>query len=196
MDFTWFDVILFLIIFVNTILGFARGLFREAISLLCLIVAMVVAMKFTIPLSDFLSTSAGFNDVVFVITKYTGYSGANGVLYLFGFGVSFLLLFVGVYCIAEVVNHYISNVGAFILFPMMAILDRLIAGLLGFIRGYVFALITILIVGLSPVVLSDGWTSSVLIPSLMPNAIKLGVMIKPDGFPVWGHGGPGPAKAN
>jgi uncharacterized membrane protein required for colicin V production len=189
MDFTWFDVVLFLAIFVNTILGFARGLFREAISILCLIVAIVVAMKFTVPLSEFLSTSAGFKDVVLVITRYANHPGANGPLYLFGFGVSFLLLFVGVYSISEVVNHYVSNIGAFILFPMLAILDRIIAGVLGFIRGYIFALITILIVGLSPVVLTSGWTNSVLVPNLWPNAFKLGAMIKPDGFPNWGQGG-------
>ena len=77
---------------------------------------------------------------------------------------------------------------------MMAILDRAVAGVLGFVRGYVFALITILIVGLSPIVQTSGWTGSVLIPSLLPNAIKLGTMIKADGFPAWGQASATPAN--
>jgi len=184
MDYTWLDIIIILVFFLNIALGVARGLLREIISIISLIIALVVTIRFTVPLSDFLVGSNGFKDVVLAFSTFTHLT-VIGQLSLVTFGVGFVLLFVGTYCIGEAINYYAGPASTFVFFPFMSILDRIVAGVAGFIRGYVFCLVLILTLGLTPVSRDEGWTKSSLIPSLMPKASELGARVRPGGFPVW-----------
>src|SRR5580700_9770282 len=51
------DFFVFLILVLNTIRGMSRGAGKELIALMCLSVALIFAIKFTVPLADFLKTS-------------------------------------------------------------------------------------------------------------------------------------------
>lgn len=181
MDFTWVDFIIFGVIFLNTIAGFARGAVKEIVSILVLIVALVITIKFTATIANFLNTSQGSMDVLAVFAKFLSIN-ATEPLFLFTWGLALLLLFVGVFCIGETVNYY-TSIGI-ITFPLQ-FLGRLIGVVLGFIRGYAFALILLLVLGLTPVIQTSGWTDSMLVQKLNPAAQNLGSRIKPGGFPVW-----------
>lgn len=181
MDYTWLDFIIFGFIFFNAILGISRGLTKEIISILVLIVALVVMIKFTATLANFLNTTQGSLDVITVISKFTGLD-ATVPLALISWGIALLLLFVGTFSIGEAVNFYAS----IDIIPFsLDMAGRILGGVLGFVRGYVFSLILILVLGLSPIILQDAWRQSFLIPKLLPNATDLGKQISPGGFPVW-----------
>src|SRR3990167_1645354 len=63
---TWngLDFFIFLIFASSTILGMVRGATREIISMMCLSVALIFSIKFTIPLAVFFNRSPLINNVV------------------------------------------------------------------------------------------------------------------------------------
>lgn len=183
MTYTWIDYIIIIIFIINIVLGLARGLLRELISMISLIIALVVTIKFTIPVTEILNGSNGFKDVVLAFSSFTDWN-AIGPLSFVSLGVSFILIFTLVFSLCEAANYYAANF-VVVLFPGFAILDRLIAGFMGFIRGYVLNLILILELGMTPVYGSAPWTDSYFIPALTANASALGAMVRPGGFPVW-----------
>src|SRR3990167_5439569 len=180
-DFTWLDYLIFGVFFLNIILGLARGLLREIIGILSLIVALLVSIKFTLPITEFLNSSDGFKSVISAFTSFTDFNVMGPLSYI-SLGVSFLILFVGTYSIGEAVNYYAPAFGV-LMFPRMAFIDRILAASLGYIRGYVFSLVLILVVGLSPITLDATWTQSRLIPPLKPSADRLGNLVRPGGLP-------------
>lgn len=178
-DFTWIDYLIFLVFFVNTMLGLARGLYKETISIMCLIVAFIIAIKFTSPIALVLNGSQGFQDVLTVFTKFTSYNAATS-LTLVSYGVSLLVLFVGTFSISEAALFY-AGIELFI-FPY-AIIGRALGGVLGFIRGYALSVVLILVLRLTPLILDATWSQSHLIPVLMPKVTELASLI--GGFPSW-----------
>jgi membrane protein required for colicin V production len=175
---SWIDFLIFGIFFLSLITGFTRGFFKEIVSLLVLIVAMIVTIRFTQPISSYLSGSQGTHDVISSVSMFTTYdptshiSSANMV-------ITMLLLFVGTYCTGEAVNYFapinISRYGITSLF------SRILGGGMGLIRGYVFSLFFILIVGMTPAAQLDAWTHSYFIPQLSPDVAKLSSMINAGG---------------
>jgi membrane protein required for colicin V production len=184
LEYTWIDFIIMLIFFLNIALGVIRGLLKEIVSIIAVFIALLVAIKFTVPLNSLLTSLAGFQDVLTSVTHF-GKMNAQGPLSLFSFGVSFLILFFPTFFIGEAINYYGALAPLFVVFPLLGLLEKILAGLLGFVRGYIFNLIFILILGLTPVVSSPGWSNSALIPQLMPKANEIGGMVKPGGFPRW-----------
>jgi membrane protein required for colicin V production len=177
-DFTWFDYILFLIFFLNTILGFARGVSKEIISFLSLVIALFIAVKFTTPIANVLTTSQGAEDVLAVFTKYLSYNG-SGSLNSLAFGLSFLILFLGIFFTGEAAIFY-ANIELF-LFPF-SVIGRLLGAALGFVRGYVLDVVLLLILQLTSFPMNNAWEQSYFVPRLMPQVTKLAGLIV--GFPV------------
>jgi membrane protein required for colicin V production len=177
MNYTWIDYIIIAIFFVNIALGLMRGFLKEVVSIMAMILAFFIAIEFTQPLANFLSTAQGALDVISVISNFFGIN-VQGQLVAFTFGLSFLVIFVGVLSFGEAVIYYgpmdiVTNPITF--------LFRLLGGVLGFIRGYALCIIFILIMQLSPEISqNNAWTQSNFVPQLQPNAIWLGSLI---GFP-------------
>jgi len=102
----------------------------------------------------------------------------QGQLASFTFGLSFLVIFVGVLSVGEAVIFYgpVDIVANSITFVF-----RILGGILGFIRGYALNVVFILVMQLSPQISqNNAWLQSNFVPQLQPNAILLGSMI---GFP-------------
>ena len=182
-EFTWLDFLILGVFILNTLMGFARGLTRELVSIISVIVALGVSIRFTLPITEILNSSDGFKSVILAFSTFTNIN-AMGPLSLVSLGVSFLVLFVGTYSIGEAVNYSAATFGV-IMFPAFALLDRLLAACVGFIRGYIFNMVLILIVGLTPFSQGDPWSQSYFIPRIKPSADKLANLIRPGGFPLW-----------
>ena len=182
MNYTWVDYFIFGIFLFSALLGLARGLLREIISALSLLLALVVMIKFTMPLSALLYNNQGALDVIASFMYYFNLAVASQ-LYVVAVGVSLLLLFVAVYTTGEAINFY-ANL-ELVVFPL-AWIGRILGAALGLMRVYVFNLILILVVQLTPIVQEAAWTQSVFVPQLQPKATQLGNLLNlPGGFPKW-----------
>ena len=143
------DFLIFLIFFVNTLLGMSRGATKEIISLMTLSVALIFVIRFTMPMATFFGASPmigyllestfvqRFSEAVFS-TPLT-----REILYQITYSISILICFVGVFGAGEMVLNY-TGVCALFPFPI-AFLNRKIGVVLGSIRGYVFGIIFVLV---------------------------------------------------
>ncbi|HSW68580.1 MAG TPA: CvpA family protein [Gammaproteobacteria bacterium] len=143
------DFFIFLIFLVNTLLGMARGATKEIISSICLCAALVITLKFTIPLTKFVNSSPLITDVItsqFVQNFMRAIEMpplTESMLLHLGYCVSLAVCFVGTFSVCEGVLAYASAVEVFT-FPY-ATLNRKIGGGLGAVRGFVIVLVFIII---------------------------------------------------
>lgn len=146
------DFFVFLIFAANTILGMARGATKEIISMMCLSVALIFTIKFTVPLANFFNSSPLLKDVVsndfinnFMIAIGAGSLTENLLREIF-YSISILICFVGIFSICE---GALSVTGVVEMYPFpYAALNRKIGAGLGATRGYVISLIFLCIISL------------------------------------------------
>lgn len=144
---TWngLDFFIFLILAFNTMVGLSRGATRELISTMCLSLALIFMIKFTVPLSNFMAKSPLLTDVVnnsmmkhFLISIGAG-PLTVGLLLEAMYCVSLLICFVSIFCICEAALKA-QMFMEFFSFPYAA-MSRKVGGTLGFTRGYILCLI-------------------------------------------------------
>lgn len=141
------DFFIFLIFFVNTMLGMSRGATKEIISTMCVSVALIFTIKFTVPLAKFASSSPTVQDVInsSIVQNFMTSIGAGtltvNMLNEMTYCLSLLICFVGIFCITEAVISFTGAVDVFT-FPY-ATLNRKIGAGLGFVRGYIFTVVLI-----------------------------------------------------
>jgi uncharacterized membrane protein required for colicin V production len=146
------DFFIFLIFVLNTLIGMNRGAAKEIISMMCLSVGLIFAIKFTIPLSNFFNSSPLMNAVVDnkIMQNFMLAIGAGpltvGLLNQLFFSISLLLCFMFAYSICEGALSYSGFVESYS-FPW-ATLSRKVGATLGCVRGYVFNLILLVILAL------------------------------------------------
>lgn len=147
-----FDFLIFLIFVVNTILGMVRGATKEIISLMCLSAALIVTIKFAVPLADFFNSSPLINNVVdnefmqnFMHAIGAGPLTPNLLKETF-YSISILICFVGTFSLCEGALSYTGFVQSFS-FPYAALNTKLGAAL-GCTRGYIISLIFLVILTL------------------------------------------------
>jgi len=151
------DFFIFLIFFVNTMLGMSRGAMKEIISMMCLSVALIFTIRFTVPLSDFLNSTPLFDEkslyygwwTVGVVKNFMAVIGADQItlnlLRELSYSISMLICFVGTFSICEAV--LVSKFSEMFSFPF-AVWNSKVGAALGATRGYVVAMIFIIIFSL------------------------------------------------
>ena len=156
-----FDFFIFLIFALNTILGMSRGALKEIISMMCLSVALIFTIKFTIPLTNFFNSSPLIVDVVSspIIQNFMQAIGAGpltaNLLFQIFYAISLLICFVGVFSICEGALS-MAGVEAVFSFPYAAI-NRKLGATLGCTRGYVISIIFISICTLHVFAANNQW---------------------------------------
>lgn len=143
------DFFIFLIFFLNLILGMSRGATKEIISTMCLSVALIFTIRFTLPLTVFLNNSPLIQDVLNaqMIKNFMATIGAGpltaDMLKELSYSISVAICFFGVFFVCE---GALSLVGFSELFTFpYATLNRKVGGTFGATRGYVISIILILI---------------------------------------------------
>ena len=143
------DFFIFLIFFVNMALGMARGATKEIISMMCLSVALIFTIKFTVPLANLVNSSPLIQVVVTtdMVQNFVAAIGMDpltaSTLEHVAYCISLLICFVGAFSICEAVIAFTGFVEVFS-FPF-AYLNRKLGAGFGVVRGYVFTLIFIVI---------------------------------------------------
>jgi len=143
------DFFIFLIFFLNLVLGMSRGATKEIVSMMCLSVALIFTIKFTLPLYVFLNKSPLIQDVLtskFVL-NFMAAVGAGpltaDMLKELSYSMSVAITFFGTFFTCEA---GLSIVGFSELFTFpYAMMNRKVGGTLGTTRGYVISVIVILL---------------------------------------------------
>ncbi len=143
------DFIILLIFASNTILGMTRGATKEIVSAMCLSIALIFAIKFTVPLANFFNSSPLINDVVdnqltknFMLAIGAGPLTSSLLQQIF-YSISMLIAFGGAFSVCEAMLTF-TGFNEVFSFPY-ATLNRKVGGALGFGRGYIFNLLFIAI---------------------------------------------------
>jgi len=180
------DFFIFLIFFVNTMLGMSRGATKEIISMMCLCVALIFTIRFTVPLAHFMDASPLVKDVVSAesVQKFMAAIGADPLsenfLFELNYSLSVLICFVGVFSIAEAV--LVSSFAEMFTFPY-ALWNRKVGAALGATRGYIVTVIFIMIFSLhifrteNQAVANQFMSNSYFIGLFQGTALRLDTMI-------------------
>lgn len=160
-DYTWVDYIVIAIFFISIIAGFARGFVKEVISIITIVAAFLIASTFSGQISDMLMNSVAAQSMIKSLSTNMGVNAAGPVA-LLTLAISFLILFILVSIVGEIVNYLFS--GLFKL-PGLGIVNALLGGGFGFVRGYLICIILMFVVQLTPVAQNDSWTQSQYVQS-------------------------------
>lgn len=177
-----FDFFIFLILTMNTILGMSRGASKEIVSTICLSTALIICIKYTIPLANFLNSSPTVTDALNVdlFQNFMKAIGAGpltaGLLYQIAYSLSLLICFVGTFSVCEA-GLSVTGFSESFSFPYAAV-SRKVGGALGFTRGYIISLIFISIIAFH--LLKDGSafiSGSFFVRTFASQALKLDALI-------------------
>jgi membrane protein required for colicin V production len=144
----WVDYLIICIVIVSAVIGLFRGFFREIISLVSWVVAFMVAIHFTEPLSHLLEASIETPSLRKAVTG----SGLFVFVLLLGGVANFL------------VGKLVSSSG-------LAGTDRSIGAAFGLVRGVVLVILLMLLASLTPMPQDPWWRDSQFIPHLEPYAM-------------------------
>lgn len=139
------DFFIFLILALNTVQGMSRGTAKEIVSMMCLSIALIFAIKFTIPLANFFNSSPLIHDVIKtpMIQRFMHAIGAGSLtltlLYETMYSISLLICFVGIFTILEAALTSTSIVQTMPLHQIL--INRKVSSAIGLTRGYVIGLI-------------------------------------------------------
>ncbi len=146
------DFIIFLIFVANFLLGMSRGASREIIAMMSLCAALIVTIKFTVPLAAFFNKSPLMVQVVSndMMQRFMAAIGAGplteDLLKELFYSISMLLCFTATFSICEAgLNR--TNLMETLGFASAA-LSRKIGGVLGCTRGYVISILFLAILSL------------------------------------------------
>jgi len=136
----WADWAIIAIIILSTIVSLIRGFVKEALSLLCWVVAFVVARSFYTHLATL------FEDIF-----------STPSLRLLA---AFILLFVVTLILGALVNHLIA---AIVKSTGLSGTDRMLGMVFGLIRGVILVVVVVALARLTPLKEDPWWSESVLV---------------------------------
>lgn len=169
------DIIFIVIFAFSMFVGFARGFVGEIISLAALIAAVFIAVYFTEPFSRYIMDTATVQNFVNQATESVGVDTSKPISY-FAYGIAFGILFFCTLIVGTVVN---SIMNIFLQTGVLGLGNRFLGALFGLARGYVFSIVIILIVQLSPLELETLWQQSKFVNAFQPQVLWLASYISP-----------------
>ncbi len=142
-NFTLVDGAIIAIVLISLIMGIWRGLFREMMSLLVWILAIVIAVLFSPSIQHYFSTTTTKPEVQL--------------------GIGFLVLFMAAYLIGMFVRYWFIKC----LSPDVTISGRIWGGLFGLIRGILFVVVGGFLVAFTTLTSQPIWQQAVLVPVVL-----------------------------
>jgi membrane protein required for colicin V production len=151
---TSIDWLIITIIVISTLISFMRGFVKEALSLLTLVAAILIARLFGGQVAGLL--------VEFISVPSLRLAAAYGGLYL------------AVMIIGGMINYLLYQV---IKLAGLSTFNRILGMAFGFVRGGLVVVVAVAILGRMPVSDDEWWQSSILIPSAQETANWLQVYV-------------------
>ncbi len=147
---TAFDLMVFGVVGLSTVLAFLRGVVRVLVSLVAWVVAILGAIRFSGPVGGMLPN--------FGATPATRYV------------VAFALILVVVLIAGALIGYLLSRLVRAI---GLGFLDRMLGAIVGVARGVLIAVILVLFAGLTTAPKTDWWQNSLTSPILTETALRL-----------------------
>lgn len=169
------DIIILVVFFMSMMVGFARGLVSEVVSLATLIAAFVVAIVFSEQLAAYFTSTESVQSVVEQTSSAIGANTAKPLSYV-ALGISFGLLFMVTVMIGSLVKYFLN---LFFQFGLLGFTNRIFGGVFGLARGFIINLVLIFLVQLSPLAKEPWWVSSQFVRAYQPAVGWLGNAISP-----------------
>lgn len=169
------DYLLIAVFAFSILAGFGRGFVREMIALLTLIAAVIVAMVFASPMASTFTNMAGVQNAVNQASSTIGVNASQPVSYV-ALGISFGLLFAGTVLAGALIGFFVNM--AFQT-GILGVGNRILGALFGFARGFIFCMVIIFVVQLSPFGTATWWQQSQLVNSFQPAVTWLGNIVSP-----------------
>lgn len=174
-NFNWVDYIFLAIFFFSMLAGFGRGFVREVVSITTLIAAFVVATMFSNALAVAFTSSPTVQSVVTQANSAIGVNTAQPVSYL-ALGISFGLLFAGTVIAGSIIGFFLNFAFQAGLLGMG---NRLLGAAFGLARGFIFNLVIIFVVQLTPISSEAWWGQSSIVNQYQPAVVWLGTAVSP-----------------
>lgn len=140
----WIDWAIIAVVGISALLSLTRGFMREAISLLSLLVAVVVARLFS-------------GRMELLLVSWIASAPLRIVL-------AFALLFFGVLLVGGIIGRLL---GQLLRVSGLGLLDRLLGMAFGVVRGLIIVVLLVAALEQTPVTESEPWRSSRLMPHLV-----------------------------
>jgi membrane protein required for colicin V production len=170
------DYILLAIFAFSILAGFGRGFVREMVSLLTVIAAFAVAIMFAHPLAASFTSSPGVQTAVTQATSAIGVDTAKPVSYV-AIGISFGVLFAGTIIIGALIGFFLNIAFEY---GMLGIGNRILGGIFGLARGFIFNVVIIFVIQLTPFVTATWWQQSQLVNAFQPAVAWVGKIVSPN----------------
>jgi membrane protein required for colicin V production len=175
MDSNWIDYTVLGIFVLSVMIGFARGLIREVISLLIWVAAFIVASVFSNAVAAKFTSTSSYQHLLASASGSIG-DGAAQHISMLAVGASFVGLFVVTLIVGSIINRIISYA---VESSGISIVNRLLGGAFGFGRGCLMGLIILFLFSLMPVEQSAAWTTSKSVEIFKPGVEWLSNIINP-----------------
>lgn len=141
MTFNWADYAIMAIIGLSIVISFSRGFIKEALSLSTWIIAVVVSVKFYMPLAE-------------LLTNYVETPSLRKI-------IAFATLFICTLIIGGTINFLLSHI---IAKTGLSGPNRLLGAVFGFLRGALIIGVLVLLGRHTAFVEDDWWKTAMLIP--------------------------------
>lgn len=145
----WPDIIFIAVLAISVIVSLVRGFVKELISVASWILAAFIALKFSKQLG-----------AIFTFTEIES-------VRLF---IAFTVIFVVVVFLGAVVNVL---VGKLVRLTPFSLVDRILGGVFGLMRGYVIVILAVLFMGLTALPQQSWWQNSSSIQHVQPMSLWL-----------------------
>ena len=171
----WVDYIILGVFLFSILAGFGRGFVKEIVSLITLVLAFIIAIKFSQQLANYLTSTQAAQQVISQTTTAIGVSATQPASYL-AVGISFTLLFVATVMVGSIVGYFLNMAFQF---GILGFGNRLFGAAFGLLRGFLFILVIIFVIQLTPISQEPWWDASRLVNAYQPAVQWLARVVSP-----------------
>lgn len=167
----WVDLSVLAIFLLSMLAGLMRGFVKEIIGLIAWVAAFIIACLFASRLASAFTSS---NTVQSAMTN-SSMNLAEPVS-LVSLGISFVCIFVVVLIIGKVISFIISGA---VEGTGVSFINRFLGAVFGLARGFLLVIVTMFLVGLSPMAGEYWWTESQFVNYFQPIVKMVGEKVQP-----------------
>lgn len=171
----WVDVILIIIFLFSMLVGFAKGFITQAVSLVAVIAAFIIAITFSSTLAELFAKTDIVQQAASKSSEVMGLDTTKHISYV-AIAVSFGLLFFLTLLAGTIVGYIISipfQTG------ILGFSNRLFGALFGLVRGFIINLVIIFVVQLTSMGTYPWWVESRIVAAYQPAVDWLGRIVSP-----------------
>ena len=147
---TAFDVVVFGVVVLSTLFGFARGFMRVVVSLAAWVLAFLLAIHLSISLGAILPD----------------FGGSPTARYVVAFALIVIVVLLAGALLGWLLYRLVRAIG-------LGFLDRLLGGIVGMARGVLIVVIGVLVAGLTSLPQQLWWQNALFAPPLVAAALSL-----------------------